>query len=236
MSNWNEMTMEQTKVGMATRNILRNVYIWMAVALGITAVVAYGVAQNESFVVSLYQSGAIWAILIAKLVIVFVLGRMVMKMQPIVAVGVFALFAVLMGIGLSSIFIVYEIGSIFKAFMGASIMFGVMTVYGLTTKRDLTSWGTFLHMALIGLVIASLINVFLGSTTMDYVVSFIGIIIFTGLTAYDTQKIKQMSQSLGSSVTEPDYIRLSILGALELYLDFINIFLFLLRFFGSSRD
>ena len=111
-----------------------------------------------------------------------------------------------------------------------------MSIFAITTKRDLTSWGHYLMMAVIGLLIAGVINMFLHSDMMGFIVSFIGVIVFTGLTAYDTQKIKRMSDSLGDNVVEADFIRLSILGALSLYLDFINIFLYLLRFTGSSRN
>jgi len=235
MSNWNEGVLEQSQTRMNTRNILKNVYVWMAIALAITGVVAYGMSQNINLVVGLYKSGIIYAVIIAQVIIAFAIGGFIMRLNPALATGIFVLYSVLMGVSLSGIFIVYQLGSIYKAFFGAAIMFGVMSAYGITTKRDLTSWGTFLGMAVIGLIIASVINMFLQSSMMDYIISAVCVVVFTGLTAYDTQKIKQMSDSYGSQINEGDYIRLSILGALNLYIDFINIFLSLLRLFGDRR-
>ena len=235
MSNWNEGVLEQSQTRMNTRNILKNVYVWMAIALAITGVVAYGMSQNINLVVGLYKSGIIYAVIIAQVIIAFAIGGFIMRLNPALATGIFVLYSVLMGVSLSGIFIVYQLGSIYKAFFGAAIMFGVMSAHGITTKRDLTSWGTFLGMAVIGLIIASVINMFLQSSMMDYIISAVCVVVFTGLTAYDTQKIKQMSDSYGSQINEGDYIRLSILGALNLYIDFINIFLSLLRLFGDRR-
>jgi FtsH-binding integral membrane protein len=235
MSNFFENTATQASV--QTRSILRNVYVWMTLALTVTGIVAFALGQNTGFVLGLFNSGAIWAVLIGQIVLVFAISGFVMKMSPAVATGVFALYSVLMGVTLSSIFMVYEIGSIATAFFISAGMFAGMSVYAITTKRDLTGMGNILFMALIGLVIASLVNFFLKSSMMDYIISFAGVVIFSLLTAYDTQKIKRMSDATGTNIVEADYLRLSILGALTLYLDFINIFLFLLRLFGgSSRD
>ena len=235
MSNFFENTASRSVV--QTRSILRNVYIWMTLALTVTGIVAFMLGQNVSFVSGLFQSGAIWAVIIAQVVLVIAISGFVMKMSPAVATGVFALHSVLMGVSLSSIFLIYELGSIATAFFVTAGMFAGMSVWAITTKRDLTGMGNFLFMGLIGLLIASLINFFLKSSVMDYIISFVGVVIFTLLTAYDTQKIKRMSDSYGENIVEADYLRLSILGALTLYLDFINIFMYLLRFFGgSSRD
>ncbi len=235
MSNFFENTASRSVV--QTRSILRNVYIWMTLALTVTGIVAFMLGQNVSFVSGLFQSGAIWAVIIAQVVLVIAISGFVMKMSPAVATGVFALYSVLMGVSLSSIFLIYELGSIATAFFVTAGMFAGMSVWAITTKRDLTGMGNFLFMGLIGLLIASLINFFLKSSVMDYIISFVGVVIFTLLTAYDTQKIKRMSDSYGENIVEADYLRLSILGALTLYLDFINIFMYLLRFFGgSSRD
>ena len=235
MSNFFENTASQASV--QTRSILRNVYVWMTLALTVTGIVAFALGQNQQFVFGLFQSGAIWAVLIGQIVLVFAISGFVMKMSPAVATVVFALYSVLMGVTLSSIFMVYEIGSIATAFFISAGMFAGMSVYAITTKRDLTGMGNILFMALIGLVIASLVNFFLKSSMMDYIISFAGVVIFSLLTAYDTQKIKRLSDATGTNIVEADYLRLSILGALTLYLDFINIFLFLLRLFGgSSRD
>lgn len=236
MSNFFENA--ATNATVQTRSILRNVYIWMTLALTVTGLVAYAIGQNEGFVIGLIQSGAIWAIIIAEVVMVFAISGFVMKMSPTVATIVFALYSVLNGVSLSFIFIIYPIGNIAAAFFITAGMFAAMSVYAITTKRDLSGMGTFLFMGLIGLLIAGVVNAFLPNNTwLNYVISFVGVIIFTLLTAYDTQKIKRMSDAAGDNVVEADYLRLSILGALSLYLDFINIFLYLLRFFGgSSRD
>ena len=235
MSNFFENAASHATV--QTRSILRNVYIWMTLALTVTGVVAYAIGQNQEFVFGLIQSGAIWAIIIAEVVLVFAISGFVMKMSPAVATGVFALYSVLNGVSLSFIFIVYPIGNIAGAFFITAGMFAAMSVYAITTKRDLSGMGTFLLMGVIGLLIAGVINMFLKSGPLDYIISFAGVVIFTLLTAYDTQRIKRMSDEAGDNVVEADYLRLSILGALTLYLDFINIFLYLLRFFGgSSKD
>jgi FtsH-binding integral membrane protein len=209
----------------------------MAIALLVTAVTAYGFAST-GLTSAIAETGLLIAIPLGTVVLVFVLSMLVHKMPPLVAIAVFVLYAFLVGVSLSAIFFVFELGSIFQAFFGAAAMFGVMSVYGLFTKRDLTSWGTFLHMAVIGLFIANLITFFIGGLDtgiMNYIISSIGVLVFVGLTAYDTQKIKKMSAEYGDSIVEADYIRLSIHGALHLYLDFINIFLYLLRLFGGRR-
>lgn len=219
-----------------TRNILRNVYVWMTMALAITGVVAYVIGQNVAMVESLHQSGTLLVIWIASIIAVFALSGFVMKMNPMVATVVFAAYSVLMGFVLSTVFITYSGTSIAATFFITAGLFATMSVFAVTTKRDLSSWGTFLMMGVIGLIIASVVNFFLASNVFSYIISFVGVLIFTGLTAYDTQKIKRMSDTLGDNVVEADFIRLSIMGALSLYLDFINIFLYLLRFFGASRD
>lgn len=238
MSNWNEMALDQSKSRNATRNILKNVYIWMALALAITGLVAWSIGNNYELLVALAEANMFIIIPIATVVMVFVLSSMIQRMAPLVAIGVFVLYSALVGVSLSIIFAVYELGSIYQAFFGAAAMFAVMSVYGLTTKRDLTSWGTFLHMAVIGLFVANLLTFFISglqSGPMNYIISSIGVLVFVGLTAYDTQRIKNQSEAYGDQINEADYIRLSIIGALQLYLDFINIFLYLLRLFGSRK-
>lgn len=233
MSNVNEFSIPRSVTH--TRNILKNVYIWMTIALAITGVTAFGLSQNVELVVSLYANNIIFGIWILQLASVFFLSMFVWKMNPTLATVVFAVYAVLNGISLSSIFILYSLGSVATVFFITAGMFAAMSVYGLTTKRDLTKIGNFLLMGVIGLVIASLVNFFLKSDTMSYIISFVGVIVFTGLTAWDTQKIKQQSDAYGDTLSEADYIRVSIQGALSLYLDFINMFIFLLRLLGARR-
>lgn len=234
MSNFFENAVPRNAV--YTRNILRNVYIWMTLALSITGVVAFALGQNRDFAIGLFESGAIYAIWIGGVIMVFALSAFIMKMNPLLATVVFAAYSVLIGVSIAPIFVIYTTESIATTFFIAAGLFGTMSIFAITTKRDLSNWGTVLMMAVIGLLIAGVVNMFLHSTMMGYIISFIGVLVFTGLTAYDTQQIKRMSDSLGDNVVEADFIRLSILGALRLYLDFINIFLYLLRFFGGSRN
>jgi len=147
----------------------------------------------------------------------------------------FIAFSVLMGMSLSFILLVYTSASVYKTFAIASGMFGVMAVLGYTTKTDLTKFGSIMIMGLIGIMIAMLVNVFMQSSTMEYVISILGVLIFTGLTAYDVQKLKRIGAGIGVQMADPNARKLSILGALTLYLDFINLFLFLLRFMGDRK-
>jgi len=148
--------------------------------------------------------------------------------------ALFALYAFLNGVTLSSIFLVYELGSIVSTFFVCSAMFFAVSLYGYATKADLSKWGNILFMGVIGIVIASLVNLFLQSTIMGYIISFVGVIVFTGLTAYDTWKLKQAQEQMAGDAVA--LRKLGLLGALQLYLDFVNLFLMLLRFFGVRRD
>jgi FtsH-binding integral membrane protein len=156
------------------------------------------------------------------------------RMSSTVMLLLFLAYSIVMGMSLSFIFIAYTHGSIFQTFGIAALTFGVMAVMGYTTKTDLTKFGSILIMALVGIIIASLVNMFLHSSQMDYIISFIGVLIFTGLTAYDVQKLKRIGA--GVEMGTDDTTKLAIFGALTLYLDFINLFLFLLRFFGNRKS
>lgn len=218
------------------RSVLRNVYLWMTLGLAITGVVAMYVAGNPALLRSLVLNrGAFFGLVIGQLALVFFLSARVNAMSPTAATLSFAGYAVLNGITLSVIFLVYTGASVATAFFVTAGTFAALSVYAITTNRELGSWGQYLFGALIGLIIASLVNYFLRSPGLDYLISFAGVFIFMGLTAYDTQMIKRMSAAMGPNVDEADFIRVSILGALRLYLDFINLFLYLLRFFGR-RD
>ena len=212
-----------------------HVYRWMTIGLGVTAFTAFAVAGSPALVEAIFGNFLIMVVLIvAQIGLVVALSAAIHKLSAGTATGIFLLYALLNGLTLSSIFIVYPIGNIANAFLTCTGMFLVMSVYGTVTKRDLTGMGSFLFMGLIGIIIASIVNIFLGSSMLDFVISFAGVIIFTGLTAYDTQKLRQFGEA--APLDDASAIRRgAILGALTLYLDFINLFLMLLRLFGN-RD
>ena len=178
------------------------------------------------------NSWAMWVLVIAELGIVFGVSAGINRLSTGTAMALFILFAVINGLMLFPIFYAYTGESIAKTFFITAGTFGAMTIYGYCTNRDLSRWGSILFMALIGLIIASLVNIFVGSDTMGWIISVVGVLIFVGLTAWDTQQIKTMSLTAPGAAAG----RLAVLGALTLYLDFINMFLYLLRFFGDSRD
>lgn len=211
---------------------VRRTFVWMALGLAITGLASHFVFSSN-LVYKLLEGYTFWFLLIAEVALVLFLSGRVMKMSIPVATGAFVLYAVLSGVSLSPIYLAYTYESIATTFFITAGMFGAMAVYGYTTKRDLTSLGSILFMGLIGLVLAGIVNLFLGSTTVMWITSVLGVLIFTGLTAYDVQKVKVMlAQTLADEETSK---RVSLLGALSLYLDFINLFLYLLRFFGR-RD
>ena len=205
--------------------LMRKVYIWMTLALVITAVAAYGVASSPNLLTTIYSS--------SEFALVIAISAAINKLSLSTATLLFILYSALNGVTLSSIFILFDIATIGKVFLITAGMFAAMAFYGYTTKKDLSSIGKILFMALIGLVIATLVNLFLRSAMFDYVLSYIGVIVFTGLTAWDTQKIKQMLQTQYDMSEGAQ--KLALLGALTLYLDFINLFLYLLRIFGHKE-
>lgn len=214
--------------------LMRKVYVWMALALVITGITAYGVASSPSLLMTIYSNKAVlWGLIIGELVLVFAISGAINRLSLRTATLLFIFYSALNGATLSSIFVLFEIATIGKVFFITAGTFGVMAFYGYTTKRDLSSIGKILFMALLGLIIATVVNMFMKSTTFDYVLSYVGVLIFTGLTAWDTQKIKQMLQTQ-YDLSEGAQ-KLALLGALTLYLDFINLFLYLLRIFGR-RD
>ncbi|MDA3811306.1 MAG: Bax inhibitor-1/YccA family protein [Spirochaetaceae bacterium] len=221
---------EQT--ALKERTILKNVYIWMSAGLFLTAVVAKLFVQTSLFIPLMSNQLLFFGIIIAEFALVIRLSRRIMNMSVTEAALSFAAYAILNGITLSTIFVVYSIGTIYTAFFVTAGTFGAMSLWALTTKRDLSGLGHFLMMGLIGLIIASVVNIFLRSSGLDFIISYAGVAIFTLLTAYDTQKIKTMSNQMSFNSDEATFTRLSIMGALKLYLDFINMFLFILRIFG----
>lgn len=225
------------------RAYMIRVYNYMAAGVGITGVVAYltyamaveqtaGGTQLTEFGTMLYTSALRWVVMLAPLGMVFYLSARIQSMSVSGAQLAFWIFAALMGISLSSIFLVYSGTSISRVFFISAASFGALSLYGYTTKKDLTGWGSFLFMGLIGIIIASVVNIFMASSALHFAISVIGVLVFAGLTAYDTQKIKEMYYVGDSAATAG---KKAVMGALSLYLDFINLFIMLLSLFGNRE-
>ena len=212
--------------------IMKRVYLKMFLAMIVTAVTSF-VCMNVPavFVTLMSNSGLYFGLLIAEVVLVFVLAGALNKLSSPVASLIFYVYSILNGVVLSAILAAYTASSVFSTFVITAAVFGTMTVYGYVTKSDLSRVGTFLFMALIGLIICTIVNIFMKSSTMEWIISFAGVVIFIGLTAWDTQKIKQMAAITDGSQAG----KLATIGALSLYLDFVNLFLYLLRFFGNRE-
>lgn len=212
------------------------VYNYMGIGLAVTGLVAYFVAQwavsSPAAAQMLYGSPLSWVIMLSPFAFVLVLSFGINKLSFPAAQAVFWAFAAVMGLSLSSIFLVYTGASIAKVFFITAAMFGSMSLYGYTTRRDLIGMGSFLFMGLIGLIIAMIVNMFLQSSALEFAISAIGVLIFVGLTAYDTQKIKE---AYAENIGHEGLGKLAIMGALTLYLDFINLFMMLLRLFGNRE-
>ena len=222
-------------VSLAFPALMRKVYVWMALALAITGVTAYGVANSPNIMVAIFSNRLLfWGLVIAELALVFIVSGMINRLSLTTATLLFTIYSVLNGVVMSSIFVIYSGTSIAKVFFITAGTFAAMAIYGYTTKRDLSSMGKLMFMGLIGLVIASIVNLFIKSSGLDLILSYIGVIVFVGLTAWDTQKIKQMLAT--QEDIDEGAQKIALVGALSLYLDFINLFLFLLRIFGGSRD
>ncbi len=217
------------------RSFINKVYGWMTLALVITAGVALYVASTPALINLIFGSKIIfYGIIILELAIVFGLSGMINKMSAGTATALFVIYSALNGLTFATIFLAFTAQSIASTFFVTAGTFGVMTIYGFVTKRDLTKIGSLMFMGLIGIVIASVVNIFLQSSTLYWIVTYAGVIIFVGLIAYDTQKIKNMSGTMANSGSEIAR-KGALMGALALYLDFINLFLMLLRIFGN-RD
>jgi hypothetical protein len=239
-NNWNIINDRSYtgSVSQSSQRFLTRVFGWMFAALLITAATALYTAGNESILRSLVSptgmTGLGYVVMLAPLGFVLAIGLGINRFSYSTLMILFLAYSTIMGVSLSFILLVYTAASVFKTFLVAALMFGVMAVAGATTKTDLTRFGSLMMMGLFGLIIAGLVNMFLKSDTMDYILSFIGVAVFTGLTAYDVQKIKNIGDGVDHA-GEPAK-KLSLLGALTLYLDFINLFLYLLRFFGDRRN
>lgn len=237
--NYNSRSMSQDM----TRSFVSTVFLWMFAALGITAATAFLFGTNVNLMSLLMNvtpegyakvSALGWIVTFAPFIIVLVMSARINKMSVQQTVLWYVIYSILMGMSLSFIFWAYTSASIFKTFIITAGMFGVMAVVGYTTKTDLTKFGSFLFMALIGIIIATLVNFFMHSARLDYIISIFGVLIFTGLTAFDVQKIKQIGDA---GINDGDVMaKITVHAALSLYLDFLNLFLYLLRFFGNSRD
>jgi len=218
-----------------SKSFVSNVFSYMTVALLISGGVAAYFGLNETLFRSLMSvPGMMWILMLAPLAFVMIISFGFNKLSFPALLVIFLAYAATMGLSLSAIFVIFELGVIFKVFLITAGLFGTMAVLGYTTKTDLTAFGGILTMALIGIVIASLVNMFMGSETMDYIISCIGVLVFTGLTAYDVQKIKRIGAGVEYGTATAS--KLALMGALSLYLDFVNLFIFLLRIFGRSSE
>ncbi|HEX7754879.1 MAG TPA: Bax inhibitor-1/YccA family protein [Niabella sp.] len=229
----------QEAVGSRSKSFLANVFTYMFVALGITAVVAYFFAANaEQLLVPIASNKLfLYVVMFAPLGFVLLMSFAFNRLSAPVLMLLLFLYSAINGISFSFIFLAYTSSSVFGCFLTAALMFGIMAVMGYTTKQDLTSMGRIMTMGLIGIIIAMIVNWFLKSDSLGYIISFIGVIVFTGLTAYDVQKLKRIGEGIDEegNVLGSDVKKLAIMGALSLYLDFINLFLMLLRLFGRRN-
>lgn len=215
--------------------LFQQVYGWMAGGLALTGLIAWWVSQSDAMLGLVFGNQAVFfGLIIAELALVFGLSWGLTRLSAAVATSAFLLYAALNGITMAAIFLVYTNESIASTFLVTAGTFGAISMYGYTTKRDLTSWGSYFFMGLIGLILASVVNIFLQSSALYWITTYAGVLIFVGLTAYDTQKIKDLSARADATDTET-FQKLAIMGALRLYLDFINLFLYLLRILGKRR-
>ncbi|MBM3605949.1 MAG: Bax inhibitor-1/YccA family protein [Alphaproteobacteria bacterium] len=232
----------QAVVDEGLRAYMNKVYGLMAVGMGVTAVAAYGIStaavtpdgQLSALGAAIYTSPLRWVIMFAPLLMVFAFGAAINRLSLGAATGVFYAFSAMMGLSISSIFLVYTGTSIVQTFLVTAIAFAGLSLWGYTTKKDISGWGSFLIMGVIGLIVASIVNIFLQSSGMQFAISVLGVLIFAGLTAYDTQNIKNTYLQMAGS--DADFIgKTAIMGALRLYLDFLNLFMFLLQFMGNRE-
>ena len=215
--------------------LMRKVFVWMTLALAITGLTAYGVATSPTILSLIFSSKVtFFGLIIAEFALVFAISGAINRLSLSTATMLFILYSVINGATLSSIFFAFSVATISKVFFITAGTFGAMALVGYTTKTDLTSMGKLLFMALLGIIIASVVNMFVASSGLDLILSYVGVLVFVGLTAYDTQKIKQMCQAAPDASESTQ--KLALIGALSLYLDFINLFLYLLRIFGNNSD
>lgn len=230
------IAISESKLQEAFSAAMRRVYLWMFLGLFLTTLSATAVINSPFLLNFIFSTPLVFfGLFIAEMALVIAISAAISRLTPAAALALFFLYAIVNGATLSVIFFAYDLGTIALAFGSAAILFGCMSVIGWVTKEDLTRWGGLLLMGLIGLLVASLVNIFLASSTLDWIISYAGVALFLGLTAYDTQKIKKMTAGALGQGQEQVVGRIGVLGALSLYLDFINLFLFLLRIFGRRR-
>ncbi len=236
-NQYNTFTDVQIQDESAVRSFMSGVFTWMFIALAITAGISYYVAMTPEIMKLMITTTGLsmfgWIVMLAPIGFVLLMSFRFQKLSATTLTLLFVVYSVLVGLSLSFIFLAYSMGSIATTFGVTSLTFGVMAIAGYTTKTDLTKFGSILMMGLVGIIIATVINFFLKSDSMQYFISFIGVLVFTGLTAYDVQKLKKIGAEMTAG--EESTRKYTIMGALSLYLDFINLFLFLLRFLGR-RD
>jgi FtsH-binding integral membrane protein len=237
--SWNQSSARESSFGTADIRdervgaFLSKVYGWMFVGLLITSMTAFAVASSPALIEAVFRNSLVfWALLIAQLGLVFYLSARVSKVAPTTAAVLFILYSALMGVTSSVVLLVYTSASITQTFVVTAGMFGATAVFGTVTKRSLAGLGQFLFMGLIGLILASIVGIFWQSNALQFVISVVGVLVFTGLTAWDAQRLKQMAVALPDGRVGA----YAVVGALSLYLDFINLFFFLLRFTGNRRD
>ncbi len=249
MANYPNFDQFQSKAGYTTESssrsfysenavatLMRNMYAWMAIALVITGFTAFAVANSYSLIYAIATNSILfYGLIFAELGLVYFLSSRIFRMSFATAGLLFAVYSIINGVTLSLIFLIYEIGSIVSTFFITAGTFGAMAVVGSFLKKDLSFIGRFALMALIGLIIAGVVNIFMRSEGFSFIIAIIGVLVFTALTAYDAQKMKNLIAENGYEVNENTQ-KLALIGALELYLDFVNLFLYLLRLLGSRRD
>jgi FtsH-binding integral membrane protein len=218
----------------SVKAFMNRVFGLMSLALIISGITAFQFSETMLSMLSSGGSMMIYALMFAPFIFILVMNFGFNKLSPMALTVTFAAFAVVMGMSLSTIFLVYSLGAIAKVFFITAGLFGTMAVLGYTTQTDLTKMGTFLMMALFGMIIATVVNWFMHSEQLDYIISCVGVLVFTGLTAYDVQRLKRIGMGVEYGTAAAS--KLAVMGALSLYLDFINLFLYLLRIFGNSRD
>jgi FtsH-binding integral membrane protein len=249
MANYPNFDQFQSKTGYTTESssrsfysenavatLMRNMYVWMAIALVITGFTAFAVANSYSLIYAIATNSILfYGLIFAELGLVYFLSSRIFRMSFATAGLLFAVYSIVNGVTLSLIFLIYELGSIVSTFFITAGTFGAMAVVGSFLKKDLSFIGRFALMALIGLIIAGVVNIFMRSEGFSFIIAIIGVLVFTALTAYDAQKMKNLIAENGYEVNENTQ-KLALIGALELYLDFVNLFLYLLRLLGSRRD
>jgi len=249
MANYPNFDQFQSKAGYTTESssrsfysenavatLMRNMYAWMAIALVITGFTAFAVANSYSLIYAIATNSILfYGLIFAELGLVYYLSSRIFRMSFATAGLLFAVYSIVNGVTLSLIFLIYNIGSIVSTFFITAGTFGAMAVVGSFLKKDLSFIGRFALMALIGLIIAGVVNIFMRSEGFSFIIAIIGVLVFTALTAYDAQKMKNLIAENGYEINENTQ-KLALIGALELYLDFVNLFLYLLRLLGSRRD